>query len=72
MILTTRRVFVSRHNANKLHHAAVFMGQDVTVKYERAVKIRILLSYYYPTWDNVCAVDLRGRYCDYVMPDEVT
>lgn len=71
VILTTRRVFLSWHNANELHHAAVFMGQDVTVKYERAVKVRILLSYCYRSWDYVRAVDLRGRYGDYVLPDEV-
>src|SRR5215813_10888317 len=72
MILTTRRVFVSWDDANELHHAAIFMGQDVTVKYECAVKVRISLSYCYRSRNDVRTVDLSGRYGNYVLPDKIT
>ena len=33
VILTTPRVLCGRHDANELHHPAIFMREDVTVEY---------------------------------------
>lgn len=71
VILTALWVVCSWHYPNQLHHAAVFMGQNVAMKYESAGEIRILLSYGYSARNNLRAIDLRRGNSDHVLPYEV-
>src|SRR5688572_3121923 len=71
--LTAVWVLVGGHDANELHHASIFVREDVTVKDECSGEVHEGMTNSNPPWCNrlsVCRHD-RRRDGDYILPDEV-
>ena len=54
VILTASGKFSGWHNANQLHHASIFVREDVAVEYVRADEVQIGLPDCDPAGCNVC------------------
>src|SRR5260370_42333849 len=61
VVLTLSGILSRRHNANELHHASIFVRQDVAVEYVRAGEVQIGLPDRDPAGCNVCDVACGGR-----------
>src|SRR5215211_4411250 len=70
--LTAIRVVVGSHYANKLHHASIFVREDVAVEYKRPRLVEEFVPDSNPTWCNRLSVlDKHGRwYRNYVLPNK--
>ena len=73
VVLTVAWVSIGGHDADELHHAPIFVCEDVTVEDVCAGEVQISLPYDDSAGRDLRAVrvDHRRRDGDHVLPDEI-
>src|ERR1044071_7175243 len=75
-VLASVGILVGGHDADKFHHASIFVSEDVAVEHERAGEVQEFMPDSHSAGEcsynalGICC-DLSSRYRDHILPDIV-